>query len=82
MLPDTSVRVAAIKRFRNRRRAPNEICEVCFWEDDRVQFDDPDYADGANAVSLREALSNYKEFGVSELRFKANIRPPRPDELP
>jgi hypothetical protein len=59
-----------------------EICEVCFWEDDGVQFDDPDYEGGANKVSLRQARENFREFGVSELRFKANVRPPRLDEKP
>lgn len=59
-----------------------EICEVCFWEDDGVQFDDPDYEGGAITVSLRQARDNYREFGVSELRFRANVRPPRLDEQP
>jgi hypothetical protein len=27
---------------------------MCGWEDDPVQFDDPDYRGGANADSLRE----------------------------
>ncbi len=58
------------------------ICDVCFWEDDRVQFDDPDYEGGANRVSLRQARDNYREFGVSELRFKTNVRPPCSDEQP
>lgn len=31
------------------------ICPVCFWEDDIVQLDNPDYANGANKVSLNEA---------------------------
>lgn len=59
-----------------------QICEVCFWEDDGVQFDDPDYEGGANKLSLRQARANFREFGVSELRLKTNVRPPRPDEQP
>ena len=59
-----------------------EICEVCFWEDDAVQFDDPDYTGGANTVSLRQARDNYRALGVSEPRFKANVRAPRPEEQP
>lgn len=31
------------------------ICELCHWEDDPVQFDDPDYRGGANHESLNEA---------------------------
>ncbi len=30
-----------------------DICEICFWEDDPVQFVDPDYEGGANTPSLR-----------------------------
>jgi hypothetical protein len=29
-----------------------EICEVCYWEDGSVQFNDPTYAGGANKPSL------------------------------
>lgn len=43
-----------------------DICSVCFWEDDPIQFDDPDYEGGANIVSLNRAKSNYKEFGACE----------------
>ncbi|UAL47859.1 hypothetical protein K7887_02505 [Sutcliffiella horikoshii] len=41
-----------------------EICEICFWEDDEIQFRDPDYEGGANELSLR----NYQK-GVLEGRF-------------
>ena len=36
-----------------------EICPVCGWEDDAIQRDDPDYAGGANAMSLNEARKAY-----------------------
>jgi len=58
------------------------ICKVCFWEDDMTQFRNPDSTGGANAVSLNAARQSYREHGVSELRFAAHVRPPRPDELP
>lgn len=32
-----------------------EICPVCGWEDDPVQRKDPDFAGGANELSLNEA---------------------------
>jgi hypothetical protein len=35
------------------------ICGVCGWEDDRVQFRDPDYRGGANTISLREARDEF-----------------------
>lgn len=38
-----------------------EICPVCNWEDDPKQRKDPDYAGGANELSLREYRRNYLE---------------------
>lgn len=32
-----------------------EICDVCGWEDDPVQAIDPDFAGGANEMTLRQA---------------------------
>ncbi|WP_429318298.1 CPCC family cysteine-rich protein [Paraburkholderia sp. GAS448] len=32
-----------------------EICDVCGWEDDPVQSNDPTFAGGANQNSLNEA---------------------------
>jgi hypothetical protein len=40
-----------------------EICKVCGWEDDLVQFRDPDYPEGANHVSLREARAEFARRG-------------------
>jgi hypothetical protein len=59
-----------------------EICEVCFWEDDGVQFRNPEYEGGANKVSLNDARQNFLAHGVSETRFKSNVRSPRPEEHP
>ena len=38
-----------------------EICDVCGWEDDPVQFKDPDYAGGANRLSLNESRRKWNE---------------------
>ena len=40
-----------------------EICEVCFWEDDPVQHDDPNYEGGANSPSLAQAKENFRIHG-------------------
>lgn len=32
-----------------------EICENCGWENDGIQFDNPDETDCANVMSLNEA---------------------------
>lgn len=34
-----------------------EICEVCGWEDDPFQSENPDYPGGANELSLNQARS-------------------------
>jgi hypothetical protein len=57
-----------------------EICTICLWEDDSVQFNDPDYTGGANNVSLKVAQNNYIKFGASEQRFKRNVRVPNIDD--
>lgn len=36
-----------------------DVCDECYWEDDPVQFDDPDYRGGANHMSLNEARAAY-----------------------
>lgn len=36
-----------------------EICPVCKWEDDNIQFEDPNYAGGANSLSLNEYRLNF-----------------------
>jgi hypothetical protein len=38
-----------------------EICGICGWEDDYVQFRDPDFRGGANHESLREARSAFAD---------------------
>jgi len=57
-----------------------QICPVCRWEDDNLQFVDLDYRGGANRVSLREARENFRRYGVSEPERRTG-RPPTPDEL-
>jgi len=42
------------------------ICKICFWQDDGVQFQDPDYEGGANEISLRQAQKNFIKFGACE----------------
>jgi Cysteine-rich CPCC len=44
------------------------ICPVCRWEDDPVQFRDPDYTGGANRPSLRQARETFRRTGAGEQR--------------
>jgi len=57
------------------------VCQVCFWEDDPVQRDDPDYEGGANRVSLQQGQKNFQDFGACESEMIKNVRRPNIDEL-
>lgn len=57
------------------------ICQVCFWENDPVQLDDPDYEGGANRVSLRQGQKNFQDFGACERDMIKNVRRANIDEL-
>jgi hypothetical protein len=46
-----------------------EICPVCNWEDDDVQFHNPDFCGGANQESLNEARENYKKYGACSKKY-------------
>ena len=59
-----------------------EICPVCWWEDDQVQYRDPSYEGGANRVSLAQARRNFLDFGASDPDFVNQARPPRDEEKP
>jgi len=39
------------------------ICSMCNWEDDSVQYDDPNYKGGANEMSLNEAKRVFANGG-------------------
>jgi hypothetical protein len=41
-----------------------EICLVCWWEDDPIQFKDPNYRGGANHESLHEARDAFRRNGI------------------
>lgn len=55
-------------------------CEVCAWEDERVQFRDPDRTDGPNSVSLRDARETFRLHGTSDMNRRGISRQPRPHE--
>lgn len=57
-----------------------EICPVCFWEDDPIQKQDPNYDGGANKVSLRVGQQNFINFGACEKDMIAYTRPPNNEE--
>jgi len=51
-----------------------DICPVCYWEDDNIQRDDPDYKGGANDISLNEARENYKKIGAISEEYCDSVR--------
>lgn len=48
----------------NKEQGSYEICRICFWEDDPIQYQDKNYAAGANNVSLIQAQENFEKFGA------------------
>jgi hypothetical protein len=57
----------------------DEICPVCFWQDDLVDNEDTDVL-GPNKVRLSVARKNFADFGASEMRALPFVRPPLPAE--
>lgn len=68
------------KTFAEKPNGHYGICEVCFWEDDSIQLDDPNYEGGANKVSLRQGQRKFIEFGACEREMINNVRQPTKDE--
>lgn len=58
-----------------------EICPVCFWERDHVQESQPDYAGGANKMSLNEAQENYARYGACSEELMPFVREPLKCEI-
>lgn len=58
------------------------LCPVCWWEDDGVQFRDPDRRGGANAPSLKEARVHFAQIGASDPDLVSSVRQPTVDEQP
>jgi hypothetical protein len=58
------------------------LCEVCWWEDDPVQFADPNYEGGANAPSLNQAREFFRTIAVSDPELRGHERQPRAEEMP
>jgi hypothetical protein len=57
-----------------------QICPVCFWEDDPLQFDDPKMDFGANGISLDEARVIFTKIGASSEEYSSLVRAPYPHE--
>jgi hypothetical protein len=68
------------KTFREQPNGSYDICPVCFWEDDLIQLNDPNFEGGANRVSLKQGQKNFIEFGACEIEMIRYVRQPTKDE--
>lgn len=58
----------------------DEICPICFWEDDISQLRFPTRGGGANRPSLQEAQMSFQKCGACEERLVEHVRPVRPND--
>ena len=56
------------------------ICPVCFWENDPFITSDNEPSDSNHGTTLKEAKSNFLQFGACKKEMLCHVRPPRDDE--
>jgi len=66
--------------FDKNDRGNYSICPICFWEDDPLQFNEPDMEGGANRVSLKTGQINFEEFGACEKEMIKNVKKPNKND--
>ena len=64
------------------REESDVVCQVCYWQEDIVQREDPDFEGGANEESLNQARKNYNIWGAYNADFVDKVRKPSHEELP
>jgi len=57
-----------------------DICPVCFWQNNASQNLDPTFRGGPNKVTLNEARKNFKLFGAKNEKSLKHVRKPLEDE--
>lgn len=53
-----------------------DVCSVCYWVDDLVQFDDIEYVGRSNHVSLAMGRENFRQYGASDPELLRRTREP------
>jgi hypothetical protein len=43
-----------------------DVCDICGWENDGIQLDDPNYRGGANPMSLNEYRRDWLRHNVAK----------------
>jgi len=63
-------------------RGDDDICPVCFWEDDGQDDHDANYVRGGPnySLSLTQARQNFMAIGACESRVLPKVRPPTASE--
>ena len=54
-------------------RGQYEICPICFWEDDGLDLDGLDVHSGPNHLTLRQARSNFHQFGACNENARSHV---------
>ena len=65
-------------------RGGDEICPICFWQDDEQGDENANEVWGGpnSSLSLSQARINFQSFGAVEERYIRNVRKPFPEEFP
>ena len=65
-------------------RGADEICRVCYWQDDGQDEHDAGVVRGGPnyGLSLTAARANFRATGACDERCRTFVRPPLPSELP
>jgi hypothetical protein len=62
-------------------RGDDEICPICFWEDDGQDDEDADdERGGPNRISLTAARINFLRIGVADPKDQPHVRAPLPTD--
>ncbi|MBI2545227.1 MAG: hypothetical protein HYW22_01335 [Candidatus Aenigmarchaeota archaeon] len=57
-----------------------DICKICFWQDDLGDYITANRPVGPNRVSLIEAQKNFIKFGASDKRILSSVRKPTSED--
>lgn len=59
-----------------------EVCPVCYWMDDPIQFADEQFVSDTNHVSLERARENFEQIGAASETVLDETRDPEEQRDP